>query len=160
MMASIGSSPDQVLQDTLEHIYRPKSSASLRTLVSVFERAESAYFDQWAEGDMQEVDQADGSMHTRPAPGELHLTNLFGASPGAAQYLMEPYLSTAGRLGYKQGLISVYKDLLTIEDGFDDRGRIPRIKQGISETLVDLNNIAQSKKETQVWDDQKVGRQF
>lgn len=159
-MASMGSSSDAVLQDTLEHLYRPKTSASLRRLLDIFERAESAYFDQWVEGDMQELDQADGSMHTRPAPGELHLTNLFGASPGAAQYLMEPYLNATGRLRYKQGLISVYKDLLTIEDAFDDRGRIPRIKQGIAETLVDLNNIAQCKKETEVWDDQKVGRQF
>jgi hypothetical protein len=160
MMTAIGRPAGEVLQDTLEHLYRPRSSVFLRALVSIFERAESAYFDQWVEGAMQEPDQADGSMQARPAPGELHLTNLFGASPGAAQYLMEPYLNETGRLRYKQGLISVYKDLLTIEDGFDDRGRIPRIKQGISETLVDLNNIAQCKKETQVWDDQKVGRQF
>jgi hypothetical protein len=128
--------------------------------VSIFEKAESAYFEQWDEKAMQQSNQADGSVEPQPAPGELHLTNLFGASPGAAQYLMEPYLNTNGRLRYKQGLISVYKDLLKIEDGFDDRGRISRIKQGISETLVDINNIAQSKKETQVWDDQRVGRQF
>ena len=160
MMTGIRKPVEQVLEDTLEHLYRPKSSASLRTLVSIFEKAESAYFEQWDEKAMQQSNQADGSVEPQPAPGELHLTNLFGASPGAAQYLMEPYLNTNGRLRYKQGLISVYKDLLTIEDGFDDRGRISRIKQGISETLVDINNIAQSKKETQVWDDQRVGRQF
>jgi len=160
MMSGIDRPVSEVLEGTLEQIYRPKSSASLRTLVSIFERAESAYFDQWDEGAMLEPDQADGHVEAQPAPGELHLTNLFGASPGAAQYLMEPYLNANGRLRYKDGLISVYKDLVTIEDSFDDRGRIGRIKQGVSETLVDINNIGQSKKETQVWDDQKVGRQF
>jgi len=40
----------------------------------------------------------------RGIPGELHLTNLFGATPGSASYLMEPFLDTNGRLRYKEGV--------------------------------------------------------
>ncbi|HET6216664.1 MAG TPA: hypothetical protein VFE27_06560 [Acidobacteriaceae bacterium] len=142
-----------VLAETLEHLYRPKNNAALRKLVTVYEAAESSYFDQWNEKRMREDPKVG-------LPGELHLTNLFGASPGAAQYLIDPYLDTKGRLQYKQGLISIFKQLVEIEDDFDDNGRIGRIKFGISETLVDINNIARSKNENQVWDDQQVGRQF
>lgn len=70
---------------------------------------------------------------------------------------MEPFLDTEGRLKYKQGLISVFKDISALESELNDRGRITRIKHGISETLVDINNIATCKGETQVWDDRKTG---
>ena len=96
----------------------------------------------------------------RAAPGELHLTSLFGATPNASDYVLEPYLTTDGRYAYKQGLISLYSDVAAIEKEFDDRGRIARIKQGIEAALVDINNIAVSKGESKVWDDRNVGRQF
>jgi len=56
--------------------------------------------------------------------------------------------------------VSILKDVQAIEDDFNDGGRIARIEQGISEALNDLNNIAMSKGEKNVWDDQQVGRQF
>ena len=73
---------------------------------------------------------------------------------------MEPYLDSGGRKKYKAGLVSLLKDVQAIEDDFSDGGRIGRIKQGISEALADMNNIAMSKDEKDVWDDQQVGRQF
>src|SRR5262249_5338213 len=95
-----------------------------------------------------------------PMPGELHLTNLFGASPSPATYLMEPYLDTSGRQRYKAALVSLLKDVQAIEDDFNDGGRIGRMKRGISGALGDINNIAMSKDEKNVWDDQQVNRQF
>ena len=73
---------------------------------------------------------------------------------------MGPLLDANWRLRYKQGLTEVYKDISEIEHDFDDRGRVKRIKQGIDETLADINNIAMSKNEKQVWDDQNVGLQY
>ncbi|MGC2398740.1 MAG: hypothetical protein WA510_03105 [Acidobacteriaceae bacterium] len=152
-MNNIEKNVDDVLAETLENLYRPKSDAALRKLVSIYEAAENAYFDQWNLKRISEVIK-------RPAPGNFHITNSFGASPGAAEYLMEPYLDTRGRLRYKQGLISIFKYLEAIKDDFYDNGRISRIKFGISETLIDLNTIAKCKNESEVWDDQKVGRQY
>jgi len=144
---------DDVLSDTLEALYRPKNQAAHRKLIGVFQTAEASYFDQWNEQEILGQDK-------RGIPGELHLTNLFGASPGPATYLMEPYLNTAGRLKYKEGLVSSLRILQDVEAQFDDRDRIGRIKEGISEALVDLNNIAKAKGEKEVWDDSNVGRRF
>jgi len=153
IMTNVRKTLDDVLAETLDALYRPKSAASHRKLVGIFQRAENSYFDQWNAERIVENQKA-------PKPGELHLTNLFGASPGPATYLLEPYLDTDGRHKYKQSLVSLLKDVQAIEDDFNDGGRIARIEQGISEALNDLNNIAMSKGEKNVWDDQQVGRQF
>jgi hypothetical protein len=73
---------------------------------------------------------------------------------------VEPYLDREGRRAYKQGLVAILQNLLAIERGFNDDGRIGRIKRGIQETLVDINTIAMAKNEKQVWDDSKVGLRF
>jgi len=150
MMTDISKSIEDTLAETLEHLYRPRNSAALHKLVEIYQRAESVYFDQWNSEIILAAQKA-------PEPGELYLTNLFGSTPGAATYLLEPYLDGKGRLSYKSGLIEILKDILTIGDDFDDEGRIGRIKEGIGETLVDINNIATCKNEKQVWDDQTIG---
>src|SRR5215469_384494 len=153
MMTHTGKSVEDVLGDTLEHLYRPKNGSALKRLVAVYQSAEDAYFQQWNRERIQEALKA-------PPPGELHLMNLFGATPGASVYLLEPFLDMQGRLKYKEGLISVYKEISAIDGEFEDGSRIARMKQGIAETLVDINNIAKSKNESDVWDDQRVGRKY
>ena len=153
LMNNVDRSLEDTLAETLEHLYRPKNSASLHKLVEIYQQAETVYFDQWNAQKILE----DQKM---PRPGELHVTNLFGASPGAASYLMEPFLDTNGRMQYKQGLVSLFKAISAIENDFNDGGRIARIKHGMSEAMVDINNIAKCKNETAVWDDQAVGRKF
>jgi hypothetical protein len=153
LMSNVDRSLEDTLAETLENIYHPKNTASLHKLVGIYQTAESVYFDQWNAQKILEEQKM-------PRPGELHVTNLFGASPGAAQYLMEPFLDTDGRMQYKQGLISLFKEISSIENDFNDKGRIARIKHGMSETMVDINNIAKCKNETAVWDDQAVGRKF
>ena len=153
IMTNVGKSVEDGLAEVLESLYRPKKTAAHRKLVEIFQRAENAYFEQWNAERIQEQAKT-------PPPGELHLTLLFGATPGAASYLMEPYLDSEGRRSYKQGLISILKDILAIEGDFEDKGRMERIKRGIKGTLVDINNIAMAKNEKQVWDDSQVGLRF
>ena len=57
------------------------------------------------------VDPNSNDDSKRPLPGELHLTSLFGASPNAADYLLDPYLNTQGRLAYKKVLLEILRDL-------------------------------------------------
>jgi hypothetical protein len=136
IMTNVGKSIEDVLADTLESLYRPKNAAAHRKLVEIFQRAENVYFEQWNEEKFLEVDK-------NPGPGELKLMNMFGDSnQAAATYLTEPRLDADGRLKYNEGLGSIYKDISKIEDEFNDNGRIGQIKQGISEALVDINNIA------------------
>ena len=47
---------------------------------------------------------------------------------------------------------------MTLESEFRDGGRISRIRKGIEGALVDINNVAASKGETQVFDDRHVER--
>jgi hypothetical protein len=153
IMRNVGKSVEDVLAEVLESLYRPKKTAAHRKLVEIFQRAENVYFEQWNAQRIQEQNKV-------PQPGELHLTSLFGATPGAASYLMEPYLDSEGRRAYKEGLVTILKDILGIEGDFEDNGRMERIRRGIEETLVDINNISMAKNEKQVWDDSRVGRRF
>lgn len=153
LMNHVEKSVEDVLAETLEQLYRPKKAVALHKLVGVYQKAEDAYFEQW------NPERIARSIK-RPAPSNFHITNSFGASPGAAEYMMEPYLDTSGRLKYKQALVEIYRNLMTIERDFNDEGRIVRIKHAIEEALVDMNNIAVCKDEKEVWDDQSVGLQY
>ena len=153
LMCDTGKSLEDVLGEVLEQLYKPGSAAAQKQLVQVFQKAENIYFDQW---DMDRIRVA----RKRAGPGELHLTSLFGATPNAADYVMEPYLTTAGRAAYKQGLIELYRDVARLEGACQDNGRIARIQKGIESALVDINNVAHAKNETKVFDDSQVGRRF
>jgi hypothetical protein len=150
IMTDPSASNEDVLAGVLEKIYKPKTPAAHRRLVTIFQRAESAYFDQWVSEKISEHQKS-------PPPGELHLTTLFGVSPGAATYLMEPFLNTEGRLAYKSGLVSILKDVRALESDCLDDGRLKRIQQCISNTLLDINTIAMVKNETKVWKDSPMG---
>jgi len=170
LMADIEKNCEDALYETIEFLYHPKTSAAHHQLVEVFQRAENIYFDQWDIAKIEERSvlwtvpdaskDSSGSSVKTPPPGELHLEDIFGASPGASLYLMEPYLDTTGRMHYKQGLIGIYKDVVKIENEFNDGGRIGRIKKGIETAVRDINNIAMSRNERQIWNDQRVGLQF
>ena len=67
--------------------------------------------------------------------------------------MTEPYLDTEGRIAYKEGLVSILKDISKIENDFRDEGRIKRIQKCISNVLVDINNIGMVNNETKVWRD-------
>ncbi len=145
-MKGVDRSVEDVLARVLESLYRPKNPEAHRKLVKIFQRAEEVYFSQWNAERILEA-------RKRPQPGELHLIPGGGVSPGPATYLMEPFLDTDGRRAYKAGLGSLLKDTLSIEKEFNDNGRVGRIRKGIEETLVDINNIAMTKGEKNVWDD-------
>jgi hypothetical protein len=154
IMSDPGRDVEEVLAEVLESLYRPRSTAAHRKLVEIFQRAENLHFDQWPD---KEILEYGGHTITpkrkTPPPGEVHLTTLLGVSPGPATYLTEPFLDTEGRIAYKEGLVSVLKDISKIESDFRDEGRIKRIQKCISNVLLDLNNIGMAKNETKVWRD-------
>ena len=153
MMCDVERSVDDVLAEVLEILYRPKTSEAHRKLVEVFQRAEEAYFAGWDDARIREA-------HRVPPPGELHLTPLFGASPGPPEYLSDPFLTTEGRAAYKAGLIACLNDVQQLHGRFNDGGRIQRIETCLMNTLGDLNTLAHGKGEAAVWDDSAIGRQF
>ena len=153
MMSDPGRDTETVLHDVLGRLYKPRNSAAHQRLTALFRRAEDSYFEQW---NAERILIA----RKRPQPGELHLTSLFGASPNQADYLLDPFLDTKGRLAYKHALVSILKDVLALEGQFDDNGRLSRIRRGLESALADINNIAFVKGETAVWDDRKVGSLF
>ena len=150
IMSDAGRSVEDVLAEVLETLYKPKSEKVHRQLVDIFQRAESAYFDQWPDEEFLEYGTPKRRM---PPPGELIVATLLGVSPGPAIYLTEPFLDTEGRVAYKEGLLSVLKELSEIENGFRDEGRIKRIQECVSNVLLDINNIGMARNETKVWQD-------
>ena len=99
--------------EVIDLYYKPTNTAARGKLAELFLRAEEAYFGRW---DSQRFAAAGRTM-----PGELHLTDLFGTSPGAAHYLLEPFLDAAGRREYKTHLLDILQDLASLEG--DVRGR-------------------------------------
>ena len=153
MMGDVARSVDDVLAQVLEYLYKPKTAGAHKTLVEMFRRAEESYFGQWDDARIEEA-------HHAPPPGELHATPLFGASPGPADYLSEPFLVTEGRAAYKSGLIACLKDVQKLDGQCNDDGRIKRIETCLINALGDLSTMAYGKGEGAVWNDSQVGRQF
>lgn len=146
IMTDVDKSVDDVLSEILESLYKPKTPLAFKRLVQVFKRAEDAYFEQW---DTQRILTAT----KMPPPGEMYFDNLMGTSPGPVKYLLEPFLTTEGRVAYKQGMVTCLKEIQEIENEFNDNGRIDKIKTCLNNVLLDINTIAFVKNEKQVWDD-------
>jgi hypothetical protein len=132
LLSNVGREIDEVLTEVIETLYQPKSVSTCDKLVEVFQRAESAYFDQWSDERIVEA-------HKCPAPGELHLTSLFGTSPGPASYLTEPFLDSRGRVAYKRELLSILEDISKIEGSVGVKDRVERIKMCIRNAINDID---------------------
>jgi hypothetical protein len=141
MLADASRSPEDALAEVIGRYYKPKSTAAHKKLVELFLRAEEAYFGQW------DAKRFRAAHNTQP-PGEFKLNDtLWGFSPDAALYLLEPYLNAEGRQAYKGGLKAILKDLAAIEGDFDDGGRIRRIQRGMIITLSLINTVRACKNE-------------
>ncbi|MGN6491913.1 MAG: hypothetical protein ACTHLE_07940 [Agriterribacter sp.] len=133
----------EVLSDVIEQLYRPGSAKAHQKLTQVFLETENAYFDQWNNA----TENFRKYWKTGPA-GEFYMDNLFGDSPGPAGYLSNPvYMDGKGRLAYKKALIAQLRQLETIEDKFNDGGRIHSLKRSMLFTLTLLNTIIHVKGE-------------
>jgi len=141
LLADPSRSPEDALAEVIALYYKPRDSAAQKKLVALFLRAEEAYFGQWDAKRFRAV-------HNSQPPGEFKLNDvLWGRSPDAALYLLEPYLDAEGRQAYKVGLKAILKDLAAIEGDFNDGGRIGRIRRGIIITLSLINTVRACKNE-------------
>jgi hypothetical protein len=138
MLSDVGMKPEDVLGDTIESLYKPKSATTSDKLVRIFQRAENAYFDNWSPRPPSPLSP----------PGELHLTELFGTTPGSARYLTDdlrggPLMGREGRAAYKRELASILDDVSKVEGSVAEGGRvrIDRIKACIVNTLADIEVI-------------------
>ena len=112
---------EDALEESIELYYQPRNAGARKDLVELFLQAEEAYFGQW--------DPQRFSAQGRSMPGELHLTDLFGTSPGPAHFLMEPYLNSDGRRNYKKRLLGILQNLASLEGQCADGGRLGRISE-------------------------------
>ena len=132
-------SVEDALAEVIAMYYKPKSPAAQKSLVELVLRAEDAYFGQW--------EPKQFAARGTPMPGEIHLTDLFGAAPGPARYLMEPFLTADGRRAYKRQLVTLLKDLERLEGMLDDGGRLERMRRGMAFTLNLVDTIRCCKSE-------------
>jgi len=123
-------SVQDALTEAVEVYYKPRNAKAHKTLVDVYNRAEDAFFENWPEEAKKNPNR----------PGELHLEGLFGTAPQKSIYLQQ-CLTPKGRGAYRKGLISVLETLATVEDDFNDDGRIARMKTCIISVLVDIENL-------------------
>jgi hypothetical protein len=137
---------EDTLAEVIQRYYRPAGPGPHDKLVKLFLRAEEAYCGQW---DAQAfLAQRGSNTPWCGPPGEFYLNEaLFGDSPGPPTFLMEPYLSAEGRRRYRTELMSLLRDLASIEGRFDDGGRIQRIRRGMIITLNLIDTIRACKGE-------------
>ena len=126
---------EDALGEVIELYYKPKTSQAQKQLVGIFQRAEESYFGNWPR-------QADlFKKLLGRIPGEFVLGPL-GPLPGPATYLKEPMLDAKGRQEYKKGLISILKELPSIEGSCRDGGRIQNIRRSASNAISMINTVA------------------
>lgn len=124
---------DEIISEVVDLYYKPSTADARTRLASIFSRAEEAYFGQW---DAQRFQAAGRTM-----PGELHLTNLFGTTPGPAAYLLEPFLDGKGRAEYAKQLAAILGDLESLHGTCQDDGRLRRIVKAVTATLMTVETI-------------------
>lgn len=135
ILADVTRDVEDALAEVLERLYRPRSPEALKLLVSIFQRAEDTYFDQWSA-------ERFAKQWGTPAPGEFKLDqHLFGTLPGPATYLTEPSLDAAGRQAYQAGLLSILEDLPKLQGQCDDGGRLERIQKAAIITMNMLSTV-------------------
>jgi hypothetical protein len=132
---------DDALAEVLEVLYKPVNQDARARLLSIFERGEEAFFGQW---DNERFVKDWG----RPMPGEFHLSQLFGTEPGAAHYLLDPFLDAAGRKACKAELISILEDIPKLAGQCEDDGRLEKIERGAIMTINLINTISVLKGES------------
>ena len=136
ILCDTGKSAETVLGEAIEVFYRPKDTQTHQKLVNLFFKAEESYFGNWP-------NQTDAFKKLYGfVPGEFKLwQGLWGSSPGPSSYLKEPMLDARGRKVHKEGLVSILKDLPSLEGKCHDRGRLQNIQRSILITLNTLNTI-------------------
>jgi hypothetical protein len=152
LLSDIEKSISDVLTDTIERLYKPKTEAAGKDLLSLFLRSEAAFFENWTpktepyelpeefSADVETLMSWSKTTPERTVPGELFLEPLVGVQPGEAVYLMHN-MDKEGRKKYKKEMEEIYKDLNEFGDEFKDKGRVERIRVCIKNIIKDLEYI-------------------
>jgi len=122
LMCNVDRDLNDVLSESLEHLYKPKKVASLKKLVSSFRRTEDGFYDAWP-----------GETKSNPRrPAEIYI---------AAAFNDKRFFDDKSRGTYRAVLIAVQKDLGEIENDFTDDGRIVRIQTCIGNVIKQIETI-------------------
>jgi hypothetical protein len=152
LQSDIEKSIRDVLTDTIERLYKPKTKATVKDLSDLFLRAEAAFFDNWTpntepyklpeefSADVETLMCWSQTTPERTVPGELFLEPLVGVQPGEPVYLMDN-MDKEGRKKYKKELEEIYKDLNEFGNEFKDDGRVKRIIVCIRNVINDIEYI-------------------
>ncbi|PWU18175.1 MAG: hypothetical protein C5B50_09720 [Verrucomicrobia bacterium] len=136
ILSDTTKSAEDVLTEAVRLLYKPKDPRTGQRLVELFFKAEDSYFGNWPR-QTESFKKLYGFV-----PGEFKLwQGLWGTSPGPSSYLKEPMLDATGRKVYKEGLVSILKELPSLEGKCDDGGRLENIKRSVGITLNTLNTI-------------------
>jgi hypothetical protein len=123
LMCDLYKNLDDVLSETLKHLYKPKKVKSLTKLVGVFKRVEDGFYNSWSE-----------ETKKKPrGPGEIFIAGAFGDK--------RFFDSDKSRGAYRAILVDVQKDLSAIENDFNDGGRIKRIQVCVGNVIKEIEKI-------------------
>jgi len=120
MMCDLDREVNDVLTESLEKLYKPKKTDSLKKLVSVFNRTEDGFYDNW---------KPELQMKPRGKPGEVFI---------AGAFTDDRFFDKTGKGVYRNILIEVQKDLSAIENDFNDDGRIKRIQTCVGNAIKEI----------------------
>ncbi|MFO1021247.1 MAG: hypothetical protein U0903_11195 [Planctomycetales bacterium] len=142
IMSDVTRDVGDVLAETLEELYRPKSGEAHKMLIETFQLAEQSYFSNMNY-------DADGvhlkGLAAYAGPGELHIGFGIGLASGTSAipvYLYEPNLNDEGRKAYAKGLETCLENVCKIEHQVQATERMRRLKSSIYHALDDVMNIA------------------
>lgn len=154
-LSDVERKSDDILMEAINTLYKPRSFRAGNDLVELFARSEDAFFSNWNPVRITQVPELysdgisgffewSGEYFNRAIPGELFLEPLFGSSPGFPVYL-SVYMKREGRITYKKELQSILHSFFQLQNEFDDGGRVERIKKSISNMILDIDMVNESK---------------
>lgn len=136
ILSNVGATDNEILSSLVEELYRPHDAEANAGIVAVFQRAESAYYDNFDAH----------APRTSASPGELHLAPLFGSESGPAIYLAgtrpddQPF-SGGGLAAYRAALSELVDDVAKLRDRAEDEGRLDRIGFCLINVIADIDRF-------------------
>jgi hypothetical protein len=136
LLSNVERSDVEILSELVDELYRPRDASATAELVSIFRRAEAAYYDNFDPH----------APRTADVPGELHLEPLFGSQAGPAIYLAgtrpddQPF-SGGGLAAYRAALVELSDDVARLEGRVGDSSRLGRIATCLRGVIADIDGF-------------------
>ncbi len=139
LLSNVDREMDDILAEVVTELYQPMDTETCASLVSIFKRAENAYFDHWY--DAQDSPKAElRQLYVSEFYGnDLQKPTYLAEAPEFNRLMTRIMMDARGRERYRTELNFILADLLALEANTGSKGRMERLRICIQNVIKDID---------------------